>query len=92
MPKYAEIIYNGLWFSSERLALQNLINSTQKNVNGDVKLKLFKGNVIVLGRRSPNSRYNQSLVSFDEKGDYNQKDAEGFIKINSLRLKDFNKK
>ena len=87
MPKYAEIIYNGLWFSSERVALQNLIDSTQKNVNGDVKIRLFKGNIIVLGRRSPNSRYNLSLVSFDEKGDYDQRDAEGFIKINSLRLR-----
>ena len=92
MPKYAEIIYNGLWLSSERLALQNLIDSTQKNVNGDVKLKLYKGNIMVQGRRSPNSRYNKSLVSFDQEGDYDQKDAEGFIKINSLRLKNFNKK
>ena len=87
MPKYAETIYNGLWFSSERLALQNLIDSTQNNVNGDVKLKLYKGNVMVQGRRSPNSRYNKSLVSFDQEGDYDQKDAEGFIKITSLRLK-----
>ena len=87
MPKYAETIYNGLWFSSEREAMQNLIDSTQKNVTGDVKLKLFKGNVIVVGRRSPYSKYNLSLVSFDEEGDYNQKDAEGFIKITSLRLK-----
>jgi argininosuccinate synthase len=87
MPKYAEIIYNGLWFSSERIAMQNLIDSTQKNVTGDVKLKLIKGNVIVVGRRSPLSRYNLSLVSFDEVGDYDQKDAEGFIKITSLRLK-----
>jgi len=92
MPKYAETIYNGLWFSSERAALQNLINSTQLNVSGDVKLKLYKGNVIVTGRRSPNSRYDLSMVSFDEKGDYDQRDAEGFIKINSLRLKNFNKK
>ena len=92
MPKYAEVIYNGLWFSSERVALQNLIDSTQSNVSGDVKLKLYKGNVIVMGRRSPNSRYDLSMVSFDEKGDYNQRDAEGFIKINSLRLKNFNKK
>ena len=92
MPKYAEAIYNGLWFSSERVALQNLIDSTQSNVSGDVKLKLYKGNVIVMGRRSPNSRYDLSMVSFDEKGDYDQRDAEGFIKINSLRLKNFNKK
>ena len=87
MPKYAETIYNGLWFSSERIAMQNLIDSTQKNVTGDVRLKLIKGNVIVVGRRSPFSRYNPSLVSFDEAGDYDQKDAEGFIKITSLRLK-----
>ncbi len=87
MPKYAEIIYNGFWFSSERLAMQKLIDSTQDKVNGHVKLKLFKGNVVILGRKSPNSLYNNSLVSFDEKGDFNQKDAEGFIKINSLRFK-----
>ncbi len=87
MPKYAEIIYNGLWFSSERVALQRLIDSTQNKVNGVVKIKIFKGNVIILGRKSPNSIYDTSLVSFDEKGDYNQKDAEGFIKINSIRLK-----
>ena len=87
MPKYAETIYNGFWFSSEREAMQELIDSTQKNVSGDVKLKLIKGNVIVIGRRSPYSKYNLSLVSFDEEGEYDQKDAEGFIKITSLRLK-----
>ena len=89
MPKYAEMIYNGLWFSSERNALQKLIDATQDKVNGEVKIKVFKGNVIVLGRRSQNSLYDASLVSFDEKGDYNQKDAEGFIKINSVRLKKY---
>ncbi len=87
MPKYAELIYNGLWFSSEREALQKLIDSTQQKVSGEVKIQIFKGNVIVCGRRSPNSLYDNSLVSFDESGDYNQKDAEGFIKIQSLRLK-----
>ena len=87
MPKYAETIYNGLWFSSERIAMQKLIDSTQINVTGDVRLKLIKGNIIVVGRRSQFSRYNLSLVSFDEVGDYDQKDAEGFIKITSLRLK-----
>ena len=87
MPKYAETIYNGLWFSSERLSMQSLIDSTQKKVTGEVRLQLYKGNVIVKGRRSPFSKYNLSLVSFDEEGDYNQRDAEGFIKINSLRLK-----
>jgi len=87
MPKYAELIYNGMWFSSERESLQLFINKTQINVTGDVKLRLYKGNVIVIGRRSHKSIYNASLVSFDEKGDYEQKDAEGFIKINALRFK-----
>jgi len=87
MPKYAETIYNGFWFSSERIAMQRLIDSTQKKVNGEVKFKVFKGNVIILGRKSNNSLYDNSLVSFDEVGDYNQKDAEGFIKVNSVRLK-----
>jgi len=91
MPKYAEIIYNGLWFSSERKALQKFIDSTQENVIGEVKLKIYKGNVVVVGRKSPKSLYDTSLVSFDEQGDYNQKDAEGYIKINSLRLKKFYK-
>ena len=87
MPKYAEVIYNGFWFSSERIAMQSFIDSTQYKVNGEVKVKIFKGNVIVIGRRSQNSLYDSSLVSFDEKGDYDQRDAEGFIKINSIRLK-----
>ena len=87
MPKYAETIYNGFWFSSERIAMQQLIDSMQKKVTGEVKLKVLKGNVIITGRKSKNSLYDNSLVSFDEVGDYNQKDAEGFIKINSVRLK-----
>ena len=91
MPKYAETIYNGFRFSSERIAMQSLIDSTQKNVSGEVKLKIFKGNVIILGRKSNNSLYDNSLVSFDEVGDYNQKDAEGFIKVNSIRLKKSNR-
>ena len=87
MPKYAQILYNGLWFSSERIALQNVIDKTQKNVSGDIRLKVYKGNVMITGRKSPNSLYDASLVSFDERGNYNQKDAEGFIKITALRLK-----
>jgi len=87
MPKYAEVIYNGFWFSSERIAMQKLIDSMSHKVSGDVKIKIFKGNVIILGRRSSNSLYDNSLVSFDEVGEYNQKDAEGFIKINSIRLR-----
>ena len=87
MPKYAEIIYNGLWFSSERKSLQQIIDQTQTKVSGEIKLKIYKGNVVILGRKSNNSLYNSSLVSFDEAGKYNQKDAEGFIKITSLRLR-----
>jgi argininosuccinate synthase len=88
MNKYARLIYNGYWFSPERLALQELIDNSQKNVNGVVKVKLFKGNVIILGRSSPNSLYSEDLSTFEtDSGDYNQKDAEGFIKINSLRLR-----
>ena len=87
MPKYAEIIYNGLWFSSERESMQKIIDKTQVNVSGEVRLKIYKGNVIVCGRKSKNSLYDTSLVSFDEEGQFNQKDAEGFIKILSLRLK-----
>ena len=90
MPKYAEVIYNGFWFSSERLSMQKLIDSMSHKVNGEVKIKIFKGNVIILGRRSNNSLYDNSLVSFDEAGEYNQKDAEGFIKINSIRLRKTN--
>ena len=89
MPKYAEIIYNGMWFSSERIAIQKLIDSTQTKVNGEVRVKIFKGNVIILGRQSSNSLYDTNLVSFDEKGEYDQRDAEGFIKINSLRIKKY---
>ena len=92
MTKYAETIYNGMWFSSERIAMQKLIDSTQQKVNGEVRVKIFKGNVFILGRRSPNSLYDNNLVSFDEKGEYDQRDAEGFIKINSLRFKKFNGK
>ena len=87
MPKYAEIIYNGLWFSSERESMQKIIDKTQVNVSGEVRLNIYKGNVIVSGRKSINSLYDTSLVSFDEEGQFNQKDAEGFIKILSLRLK-----
>ena len=88
MNKYARLIYNGYWFSPERLLLQNLIDNSQKNVNGVVRLKLSKGNVIVLGRNAPKSLYSQDLSTFEnDSGDYNQQDAEGFIKINSLRLR-----
>ncbi|CAG9464554.1 unnamed protein product [Pedinophyceae sp. YPF-701] len=87
MPKYAELIYNGMWFSPEREALQALIDSTQKTVEGTVRLKLYKGNVIVVGRKSPYSLYNQEIVTFEEDSVYDQKDAGGFIKINALRFR-----
>jgi argininosuccinate synthase len=86
MPKYAELIYNGFWFSPEREALQALIDNTQKNVNGTVRLKLYKGNVEVVGRRSPNSLFDANYCTFEEDEVYNQKDAEGFIKLNALRF------
>jgi argininosuccinate synthase len=88
MPRYAEMIYNGFWFSPEREMLQVLIDKSQEFVTGAVKLKLYKGNVIVTGRSSPYSLYSQDLVTFeDDKGAYDQKDAQGFIKLNALRLR-----
>jgi argininosuccinate synthase len=87
IPKYAEFIYYGYWFSPERATLQKLIDESQRNVTGTVKIKLYKGNCIVVGRKSPYSLYNQELATFEKDYVYNQKDAEGFIKINSLRLR-----
>ncbi len=87
MPKYAELIYNGFWFSPEREMLQSLIDSTQKMVSGNVKLKIYKGNVIVLGRKSKNSLYSNEMATFEEDLVYDQSDADGFIKLNALRLK-----
>lgn len=86
MPKYASLIYNGYWFSPERRALQALIDETQKNVNGSVGLKLYKGNIILAGRESKNSLFNAAYSTFEEDSVYNQKDAEGFIKLNALRF------
>ncbi|MCH8550456.1 MAG: argininosuccinate synthase [Natronospirillum sp.] len=88
MPKYAEVIYNGYWWSPERLMLQEMIDASQQTVNGDVRLKLYKGNVIVAGRRSDDSLFDESIATFeDDAGAYDQKDAEGFIKLNALRLR-----
>lgn len=86
MPKYARLIYNGYWFAPERVMMQKAIDETQKRVNGQVKLVLYKGNVIVIGRQSPNSLYDEDLATF-ESSNYDQRDAEGFIKLNALRLK-----
>jgi argininosuccinate synthase len=86
MPRYAKIIYNGFWFSPEREMLQAAIDHSQKNVTGSVRLKLHKGAIFTSGRKAPYSLYNPALASFEE-SDYNQRDAEGFIKLNALRLK-----
>jgi argininosuccinate synthase len=88
MPRYAELIYNGFWFAPEREMLQAAIDKSQANVTGTVTLKLYKGNVIVTGRSSPNSLYSAAHVTFeDDAGAYDQKDAEGFIRLNALRLR-----
>jgi argininosuccinate synthase len=88
MPRYAELIYNGFWFSPEREMLQALIDKSQEHVEGEVTLKLYKGNVLMAGRASRKSLYSSTLVTFeDDKGAYDQKDAEGFIKLNALRLR-----
>ena len=87
MPRYAELVYNGFWFSPEREMLQAAIDDSQKRVSGAVRLKLYKGNVIVEGRKSPNSLYDEDTVTFEADTVYDQRDAEGFIKLNALRLR-----
>ena len=87
MPKYASLIYNGFWFAPERLMLQALIDKSQERVEGKVRLKLYKGNVYVMGRESPRSLYSIAHVTFEEDSVYDQKDAQGFIKLNALRLR-----
>jgi argininosuccinate synthase len=87
MPKYAELVYNGFWFTPEREMLQALIDKSQEYVSGTVRLKLYKGNATVVGRESKNSLYRQDYVTFEKDSVYNQKDAEGFIKLNALRLR-----
>ena len=87
MPRYAELIYNGLWFSPEREMLQALIDKSQEKVTGTVRLKLYKGRASVVGRKSPYSLYSMEHVTFEEDTVYDQRDAEGFIKLNALRLR-----
>lgn len=86
MPRYASLIYNGYWFSREREALQALIDKTQENVEGEVRLKLYKGNVIITGRKSAKSLFDEAYSTFEEDSVYNQSDAQGFIKLNALRF------
>jgi argininosuccinate synthase len=88
MPRYAELIYNGFWFAPEREMLQAAIDRSQEKVSGTVRLKLYKGQAIVTGRKSPNSLYSEKVVTFeDDQGAYDQRDAAGFIKLNALRLR-----
>ena len=87
MPRYAELVYYGFWFAPERDMLQALVDKSQEQASGSVRLKLYKGNVIVSGRSSPNSLYSEDLVTFEEGAGYDQTDAEGFIKLNALRLR-----
>jgi len=88
MPRYAKTIYNGYWWSPEREMLQSMIDASQKYVNGTVRVKLYKGNVTVVGRKSGDSLFDEKIATFDDDaGAYNQKDAEGFIKLNALRLR-----
>ncbi len=88
MPRYAKVIYNGFWWSEERKMLQQMIDESQRYVNGDVRLKLYKGNVIVVGRRSDDTLFDESIATFeDDAGSYDQKDAAGFIKLNALRMR-----
>ena len=88
MPKYAKLIYNGFWFAPEREMMQAAIDASQENVSGEVRVKLYKGSVSVVGRKSLNSLFSEKIATFeDDEGAYNQKDAEGFIKLNALRLR-----
>ena len=89
MPRYGRMIYNGYWFSPERVLLQGLIDESQKTVNGSVKLKLYKGTVLVVSRESKtDSLFDQTISTFDDDGGaYNQADAAGFIKLNALRMR-----
>src|SRR6202163_3172035 len=87
VPRYAEMVYNGHWFAPERDAMQALVDRAQQSVSGVARLKLFKGGVSIAGRKSPNSLYDPALASFDETGGYRQADADGFIRLNSMRLR-----
>ena len=91
MPRYAELIYNGFWFAPEREMLQALIDKSQEKVAGTVRLKLYKGGIAVLGRKSPYSLYSEAHVTFEEDSVYDQRDAQGFIKLNALRLRLLNR-
>ena len=92
MPRYASLVYNGYWFAPEREMLQAMVDASQERVAGTVRLKLYKGSVRVTGRRSPYSLYSEAHVTFEEDSVYDQRDAEGFIRLNALRLKLLNRR
>jgi argininosuccinate synthase len=87
IPKYAQLVYNGFWYSPEMKVLQGFIDSTQETVTGTARLKLYKGNCIVVGRKSPFSLYSEDFATFEKDRVYDQKDATGFIRLNALRLR-----
>jgi argininosuccinate synthase len=87
MPRYASLVYNGFWWSPERTMLQAAIDASQSNVTGEVRLTLYKGNVVVTGRRAPHSLYRHDLVTFEEDTVYDHRDAQGFITLQALRLR-----
>jgi argininosuccinate synthase len=91
IPSYARMIYNGFWFSPERALLQKTIDESQKTVSGTARLKLYKGNCVVTGRKADRSLYDQDVVTFEEGDGYRQNDADGFIRLNALRLKMYSK-
>jgi argininosuccinate synthase len=87
IPRYASLVYNGYWFSPERLMLQNAIDEAAQTVSGQVRLRLYKGNATIIGRKSDNSLYDPRFATFEEDQVYSQKDAEGFIRLNALRMR-----
>ena len=87
IPRYSEMVYNGYWFAPERESLQSLIDDAQRNVEGLARIKLFKGNATIAGRKSPKSLYDAKIASFEEAGGYQQADAEGFIRLSGMRLR-----
>ena len=87
VPRYADMVYNGFWFAPEREMLQALIDESQKPVTGTARVKLYRGNVSIVGRKAPQSLYDPDIASFDDAGDYRQADAEGFISLAGLRLR-----
>lgn len=87
ITEYAALVYRGFWFAPERLTLQTLMDESQANVTGEARIKLFKGNALVVGRRSPNTLYDEAFATFERDEVYNQGDATGFIRLNALRLR-----